>query len=275
MVIHRLVDRGLLSYDEPVARYWPEFGANGKDDITVRDVLRHRSGLAHLKGVTKDELLDHLLMEERLAAAPADRQRGWPAYHALTYGWILSGLARAVTGMGMRELFRVEVARTAEHGWPASRSAAGRLADQGRADSRAAGHTRESGVRLRRAEGGRVAAVGRVRRDVLSWHQILCAGRYPVPRRRGARGQRGGDGTWAGQDVRRDRQWRQHRRRRTPVGGADAGADRKPEAVAGSEHRRADAVSSRLSRIADPRSAQGFRSLRSRRDARLGRSGIR
>ena len=43
-VIHRLVDRGLLSYDEPVAAYWPEFGANGKDDITVRDVLRHRAG---------------------------------------------------------------------------------------------------------------------------------------------------------------------------------------------------------------------------------------
>ncbi|MCV7303424.1 beta-lactamase family protein [Mycobacterium barrassiae] len=110
MVIHRLVDRGLMSYDEPVARYWPEFGANGKDGITVRDVLRHRSGLAHLKGVTKDELLDHLLMEQRLAAAPVDHLVGRQAYHALTYGWILSGLARAVTGMGMRELIRVEVA---------------------------------------------------------------------------------------------------------------------------------------------------------------------
>src|SRR5690349_16412171 len=111
MVIHRLVDRGLLSYDEPVAQYWPEFGASGKEDITVRDVLRHRPGLAHLKGVTKEELLDHVLMEERLAAASSDRQRGYPAYHALTYGWILSGLARAVTGVGMRELIRVEVAQ--------------------------------------------------------------------------------------------------------------------------------------------------------------------
>jgi CubicO group peptidase (beta-lactamase class C family) len=109
-VIHRLVDRGLLSYDEPVATYWPEFGAAGKDEITVRDVLRHRAGLSHLKGITKDELLDHLLMEERLAAAPVDHLRGWPAYHALTYGWILSGLARAVTGAGMRELIRHEVA---------------------------------------------------------------------------------------------------------------------------------------------------------------------
>lgn len=110
-VIHRLADRGLLSYDAPVAEYWPEFAANGKAEITVRDVLRHRSGLSHLRGVTKTELMDHLLMEERLAAAPVDHLRGVQAYHALTYGWLLSGLARAVTGKGMRELIRQEVAR--------------------------------------------------------------------------------------------------------------------------------------------------------------------
>lgn len=110
-VIHRLADRGLLSYDAPVAEYWPEFGANGKAEITVRDVLRHRSGLSHLRGVSKTELMDHLLMEERLAAAPVDHLRGVQAYHALTYGWLLSGLARAVTGKGMRELIRQEVAR--------------------------------------------------------------------------------------------------------------------------------------------------------------------
>lgn len=110
-VIHRLVDRGLLDYDEPVATYWTEFGVKGKEDITIRDVLRHRSGLSHLKGVTKDELLDHKVMEAKLAAAAVDHLRGWPAYHALTYGWLLSGLARSVTGMGMRELIREEVAR--------------------------------------------------------------------------------------------------------------------------------------------------------------------
>jgi CubicO group peptidase (beta-lactamase class C family) len=110
-VIHRLADRGLLSYDDPVAEYWPEFAANGKAEITVRDVLRHRSGLSHLRGVTKADLMDHLAMEERLAAAPVVHLRGVQAYHALTYGWLLSGLARAVTGKGMRELVRQEVAR--------------------------------------------------------------------------------------------------------------------------------------------------------------------
>jgi len=110
-VIHRLVDRGLIDYDTPVARYWPEFAANDKAEITVRDVMRHRAGLSHLNGVSKAELLDHSAMEQRLAAAPVSKVLyGKPAYHALTYGWLMSGLARAVTGKGMRELIRDELA---------------------------------------------------------------------------------------------------------------------------------------------------------------------
>jgi CubicO group peptidase (beta-lactamase class C family) len=109
-VIHRLVDRGLIDYDTPVAEYWHEFGANGKADITVREMMRHRAGLSRLDGVSKAELMDHVVMEKRLAAAPATSLRGKPAYHAVTYGWLLSGLARAVTGKGMRQLFRDEVA---------------------------------------------------------------------------------------------------------------------------------------------------------------------
>lgn len=109
-VIHRLADRGLIDYDAPVAEYWPAFAANGKGGITVREVMRHRAGLSHLRGVRRRELLDHRHMEERIAAAPAGRHAGRSAYHALTYGWLLSGLARAVTGTGMRELLRTEVA---------------------------------------------------------------------------------------------------------------------------------------------------------------------
>jgi CubicO group peptidase (beta-lactamase class C family) len=109
-VIHRLVDRGLIDYDAPVAEYWPEFGANGKSALTVREVMRHRAGLSGLRGATKEDLLDHLVMEERLAAAPPGRLLGKPAYHALTFGWLMSGLARAVTGKGMRALIREELA---------------------------------------------------------------------------------------------------------------------------------------------------------------------
>ncbi len=109
-VIHRLADRGLIDYDAPVAEYWREFGANGKAGITVRDALRHRAGLSQLNGAAKTDLMDHFAMEERLAAAPASWLVGRPAYHAFTFGWLLSGLARAVTGTGMRELIRSEVA---------------------------------------------------------------------------------------------------------------------------------------------------------------------
>jgi CubicO group peptidase (beta-lactamase class C family) len=109
-VIHRLVDRGLIDYDAPVAEYWQEFGANGKADITVRQVMRHQAGLSALRGASKEDLLNHEVMEARLAAAPPGYSFGRSAYHALTYGWLLSGLARAVTGKGMRELIRQELA---------------------------------------------------------------------------------------------------------------------------------------------------------------------
>ena len=112
-VIHRLAERGELAYDEPVATYWPEFAAGGKERVTVRDLLTHRAGLWSVRAVADrpEDLLDHLEMEERLAAravrAPTERS----AYHAITYGWLVAGLARRVTGgRGLAELARTEVA---------------------------------------------------------------------------------------------------------------------------------------------------------------------
>jgi CubicO group peptidase (beta-lactamase class C family) len=112
MVIHRLADRGLLDYDAPVAAYWPEFGVAGKERITVRQLLSHRAGLYDVQAVAESghDLLDHLGMERRLAAASPQGQPGRPAYHAFTFGWLASGLARAVTGKGMAELVRTELA---------------------------------------------------------------------------------------------------------------------------------------------------------------------
>ena len=109
-VIHRLVDRGLIDYDAPVAEYWPDFAANGKASLTVRDVMRHAAGLSGLRGARHEDLLDHIVMEERLAAAAPGRLLGKSAYHALTFGWLMSGLGRAVTGKGMRALIREELA---------------------------------------------------------------------------------------------------------------------------------------------------------------------
>jgi CubicO group peptidase (beta-lactamase class C family) len=112
MVLHRLADRGLIDYDIRVAAYWPEFAAQGKEGITVRELLSHRAGLYDVQAVARnaEDLMDHLGMERRLAAATPVGPAGRPAYHAITFGWLASGLARAVTGKGMRDLVREELA---------------------------------------------------------------------------------------------------------------------------------------------------------------------
>lgn len=112
MVLHRLADRGLLAYDEPVASFWPEFAAQGKEAITVRELMSHRAGLHDVQAVARNarDLLDHVEMENRLAAAATSTPPGVPAYHAITYGWLAAGLARRVTGLGMRDLVREELA---------------------------------------------------------------------------------------------------------------------------------------------------------------------
>ncbi|MEV4154381.1 serine hydrolase domain-containing protein [Nocardia salmonicida] len=111
-VVHRLADRGLIDYRAPVAEYWPEFGVKGKARITVAEAFSHRAGLSRLGmfAHTVDDLSDHRLMEARLAASAPDRFRGIPAYHAISYGTLMSGLARGVTGQDMSQLYRTELA---------------------------------------------------------------------------------------------------------------------------------------------------------------------
>jgi CubicO group peptidase (beta-lactamase class C family) len=112
-LVHRMVDRGALALDDPVAAHWPQFGAGGKARVTIRELMTHRAGLHSVVAVAEEaeDLLDHLAMEERLAArsvhAPTERS----AYHAITYGWLISGLLRSVTGHGLRDLVASELAR--------------------------------------------------------------------------------------------------------------------------------------------------------------------
>jgi CubicO group peptidase (beta-lactamase class C family) len=110
-IVHRLADRGLLDYDEPVAAYWPEFAAGGKERVTVRDLLTHRAGLSSVRAVAEraEDLLDHIGLEDKLAARAARAPTTRSAYHAITYGWLVAGLARRVTGHGLAELARIEV----------------------------------------------------------------------------------------------------------------------------------------------------------------------
>jgi CubicO group peptidase (beta-lactamase class C family) len=110
-VVHRLADRGELGYDEPVAAYWPEFAAGGKERVTVRDLLTHRAGLSSVRAVAEraEDLLDHVAMEDKLAARTVRAPTTRSAYHAITYGWLVAGLARRITGHGLADLARIEV----------------------------------------------------------------------------------------------------------------------------------------------------------------------
>ncbi|HEY0671008.1 MAG TPA: serine hydrolase domain-containing protein [Longimicrobiales bacterium] len=90
--------RGWLDYDAPIARYWPEFAQNGKDAITVRQLLGHEAGLVLLdQQVTLDMMRDldelsRLLARQKPAWSPGTRH----GYHAMTIGMYMQELIRRV-----------------------------------------------------------------------------------------------------------------------------------------------------------------------------------
>lgn len=111
--LHILADRGLIDYDEPVATYWPEFAANGKEGVTVRHVLTHSSGLHRLRSTIgqAEHMLDWDHMTAALAAArPAYEPGTRNGYHALTYGWLVGEIVRRVSGVPIGEFVRRELA---------------------------------------------------------------------------------------------------------------------------------------------------------------------
>lgn len=116
-VAHRLVGDGLLTYDDPVATWWPEFAAQGKDRITLRDIMTHRSGLHDVRSLVRapEDILDAVLMEQRLAEAEArPHPDGRSGYHALTYGWLIGGLVRRVTGASLTDQLQTLLAKPLE-----------------------------------------------------------------------------------------------------------------------------------------------------------------
>ncbi|MBW2244763.1 MAG: beta-lactamase family protein [Deltaproteobacteria bacterium] len=113
-LLHLYVDRGLIEIDAPVARYWPEFAAAGKQDLTVRHLLCHEAGLFAIADMLDHarEMLDWDTMVERLAAAEPRHAPGQAhGYHGLTYGWLVGELVRRVAGgKSFSELIAAELA---------------------------------------------------------------------------------------------------------------------------------------------------------------------
>ncbi len=107
-----VADRGLLDFDAPVAKYWPEFAANGKAEIKVSHLMSHSAGLSGwAETITKSDLYDWEKATSLLAAqAPFWPPGTAPGYHALTQGYLVGEVVRRITGKSLGRVFREEIA---------------------------------------------------------------------------------------------------------------------------------------------------------------------
>lgn len=111
LLVAQQVQAGRLDPAAPVARYWPEFAAYGKREITVADVLTHVAGMPTLPLARTDEVLDPVELARKLAEHEPDYPpRTARVYHVLSYGVLAAELLRRVTGRDLGTLLRDEVA---------------------------------------------------------------------------------------------------------------------------------------------------------------------
>jgi CubicO group peptidase (beta-lactamase class C family) len=106
---HILVSDGLLEYDKPVADYWPEFAKNGKEHITLRQMLCHRSGLFDIRNNIENatEMADWQHMLKVIEnAKPRFEPNQDAAYQPLTFGWQIGGAIEHATNKSLAELIQ-------------------------------------------------------------------------------------------------------------------------------------------------------------------------
>ncbi|HZA86114.1 MAG TPA: serine hydrolase domain-containing protein, partial [Acidimicrobiales bacterium] len=112
LAVHLLASDGGLDVDEPVATYWPEFAAAGKERVLVRHLLTHQAGLPALRDpVPPGGFYDWDDMIGRLAAEPPFWEPGTRhGYHALTFGFLVGEVVRRVTGRSFGRFVADEIA---------------------------------------------------------------------------------------------------------------------------------------------------------------------
>jgi CubicO group peptidase (beta-lactamase class C family) len=112
LVALMLFDRDELDFNAPVARYWPEFAANGKAEIEIRHLLNHCAGLSGWDTtMTIEDLADWELATRLLAAQePWWEDRSLTGYHAITQGFLIGEIVRRITGATLGQFFKSEVA---------------------------------------------------------------------------------------------------------------------------------------------------------------------
>ncbi|WP_413099749.1 serine hydrolase domain-containing protein [Streptomyces sp. Inha503] len=107
-----LVDRGELDIHAPVAEYWPEFAANGKQGVEIRHLLSHTSGVA---GLDQPAALEDLYDWERSTARMAAQAPWWEpgtasGYHLTNFGHLLGEVIRRVSGKPLKRFVAEEIA---------------------------------------------------------------------------------------------------------------------------------------------------------------------
>jgi CubicO group peptidase (beta-lactamase class C family) len=107
-----IADRGELDFDAPVAKYWPEFAANGKGAIKVSHLMSHSAGLpAWREPVTIEDFYDWEKVTSLLAAQAPYWEAGTASgYHAVTQGYLVGEVVRRITGKSLGTVFREEIA---------------------------------------------------------------------------------------------------------------------------------------------------------------------
>ena len=111
--LHVCVDRNLVDYDDRVADHWPEFARHGKDTITVRHVLCHEAGLYDVASFLErpEQILDWNEMVAGIEEMrPAFEPGASNGYHAVTYGFIVGEIVRRVSGLGITDFVRTQIA---------------------------------------------------------------------------------------------------------------------------------------------------------------------
>lgn len=112
-LLHILVDQGLLNYEDPVSKHWPEFGQKSKQPITVRQLLCHEAGLYHIRDMIDDaeQMLDWNFMVGAIERAkPIHTPGATNGYHALTFGWLIGELVQRVTGKPFAQVLQEKLA---------------------------------------------------------------------------------------------------------------------------------------------------------------------
>ena len=113
LAMHMLADRGLLDFDAPVAKYWPEFAQHGKESVLVRHILTHTSGLpAPSLKVPDEAVYEWNTMVRALEQSELFWEPGTQCgYHAATFGWLNGEVLRRITGMSVGKFLRTQIAK--------------------------------------------------------------------------------------------------------------------------------------------------------------------